>query len=1130
MHATARAAGVTLAGLLLVVAVDRLVEPADLPLILLGNLAGLVAVAFAVRTLWPLRRAPTDRQLARFVEERCPEIEDRIASATAVATGGASPFRELVLEDAAARTRDVDLDRIVATRHVRRSIVRGVVSVASLLAAVALGFGSIDRVARSTWLHAFPYSATLEVDPGDARVATGERLEIRARLAGTFGSPARSLPAVTVTRADGSTEVLAMRAMDGAYHVEILSVADSFTYSVSAATLRSDEYGVTALVPPSVDRIDVTYRYPAFTGLAPRVETDGGDIYAPEGTAVTVTVVADAKVQRGALRMASGEALELRPEGARRWAASFEVRTDDTYRVALVDPDGLASAGDVDYFVRTVLDRPPLIEILRPGGDREITRLEEAVIEARAEDDFGIERFDLMYTVVGRDTRSIDLRTHPRARRATGTHTIYAEDLGVVPGDFISYYVRARDTNASRDARESRSDIFFLEVRPFDREFEEAPSQAGPAADAGEIGDFVRVQKQIIVATWRMDREGPGAARGGDLPAVADAQGELRRAAARAADRMKRRGRATEPGTPAGEAAPDIDAMALAVEAMGEAAAALLAGETGLAIPPEMEALSQLLRVQAEIRRTRVSSPQDNQGAQSAATQAREDLSALFDRELRREQETNYEDRAPAAASNAAEQSEALRRVRELAERQTRLNQEQAELAGTAAALDVEELQRRLERLTREQNELREQMADLERQLAPERRVGPTGQTGHSGEGGGTGVTDGMRRALSALRRRDLSAAADAGQETVGQLSDLERRLGGASGRADRVALGALQLEAQQLADAQRRIASETRQTGVGPSGRDARSRLAEDRDQLARRTETLEEGVGELLRSVTGDAREALTIAAGELEREVPAARMRDLADRLRGVPTPDDRFAGGPDFDEIAAVDDVLADVLHRVARGLRTATDGGSAAARRLAAELGEARRLRLQLDQIERRLEQLAAAGDRPSAEGSEARAARATPDDAADALRGVDPRQDPNGRGPSRSSPESPGAGAPLGALQEQLSQQLAALPELLERVRDARPTIERDLERWAEHWSSGTAPGTDAARQDLSEWASLRDDLRLAIEAFEAAASLERAADDHDGRHHVGADERVPAGYRGLVDQYYRSLTERPPS
>ena len=62
---------------------------------------------------------------------------------------------------------------------------------------------------------------------------------------------------------------------------------------------------------------------------------------------------------------------------------------------------------------------------------------------------------------------------------ATGQHTIYLEDLDVKPGDFVTYYARARDVGRGKPSTETRSDIFFLEVRPFNEEFEAAQSQAG---------------------------------------------------------------------------------------------------------------------------------------------------------------------------------------------------------------------------------------------------------------------------------------------------------------------------------------------------------------------------------------------------------------------------------------------------------------------------------------------------------------------------------------------------------------------------------------------------------------------------------------------------------------------------
>ena len=52
-------------------------------------------------------------------------------------------------------------------------------------------------------------------------------------------------------------------------------------------------------------------------------------------------------------------------------------------------------------------DRPPDVRILRPAADQQITPLEEVAIEARAEDDYGIARFELVYAVAGREPKVV---------------------------------------------------------------------------------------------------------------------------------------------------------------------------------------------------------------------------------------------------------------------------------------------------------------------------------------------------------------------------------------------------------------------------------------------------------------------------------------------------------------------------------------------------------------------------------------------------------------------------------------------------------------------------------------------------------------------------------------------------
>ena len=1122
MRAVARATGAALILLVVVLGTDRLLKPADLSMALLAGLALIAAAAFAAHILLSLRRVPNDRQVARYVEEQCPELEDRLASATDVAGGSRSAFRDLMLSDAAARAREVNLDRVIAGRDIRRSVVRGVGAVAALLIMLALGMGSVGRIVRSAWLYAFPYAATLEVEPGDTRVITGETLHVRAKLTETFGVPARTLPVLIMVNGGGAKQVVEMRQERGVYHVEIPSVDESFTYRVRAATVVSDDFTVTALSVPHVERIDVTYRYPAFTGLEPRVETDSGDIYAPAGTEVALMVHADKPVRAGAIRLESGGSLELRRVGDRRLAVSFEVRHDDSYGVTLVDDDALTNPGDGEYFIRTVFDRTPDIEIRRPGGDREITLLEEVVVEARAADDYGIERFELVFSVVGRNEHAIDLQRGSREPIISGAHTIYAEDLGVSPGDFISYYARARDTNASRYARETRSDIFFLEVRPFDQEFEEARSQSLSAMDVGALGNLAKVQKEIIVATWKLDRQLAAERAVSDLTAVADVQAELRQTAQRVADRIIARGRESTPQT-RGRRALEDEAMAKAVEAMGVAETALLAHDTQIAIPPEMEALNQLLTAQAEVRRKQVALQQGPRGAQLEADRAQEDLSELFDRELRRDQKTNYENRSSAAEAEAEKESDALRKVRELAERQEVLNRAQQELAKQAENLEAQEFERALERLTREQNVLRRNMEDLQREL---HRIQQQGEVGQPVWGRTDEIADRMRRATSELRRRDLSQSARRGQEALERLRDLEQQVGGESSSGQHEALGQLQLEAQQLATAQRHVASETRQSDAGAAGRDARYRLAGQEDGLADRVEAFEGHIEELLPRTANKVQQALTGAREELNRSALSDRMRELADRLRRTASLDATEDSQQEVARIADADDEVASILEQVTEHLRSASPR-NAVNQRLSQELQEAQELRRSLNQITQQLRQMAEASSNQSTEDVDSPTAQDSRGGGAVVEPGADLQLSLDGRPTPHQTKGGMAGHGELSELQAELMRQFQKLPELLERLRREHPMVEQGLENLARHWFSGAAPGTEAFKQDYAAWESLRDDVQLALEQFEAARSRELTQQETDGRLNIGPSDRVPETYRRLVEQYYRSLATR---
>jgi hypothetical protein len=383
-----------------------------------------------------------------------------------------------MVADAARRASGVDPGAVVPRQILRRSGFQAAAAVLLLASVAFVGRGTARQSIDALSLMLFPSRVTLEVRPGNAHVQAGSSVTIEARLVGNRAPVVARLlraegvggPAPADPDAWSGSEMIADAS--GAFKFPLESVAASFRYRVVAGTVTSRAYDITVAHPPRVTRIDVDFAYPPSFGLQPRTEEDGGDIYAPAGTDVRVRIHTDRDAAAGQLALGDGKTVALTPLDSHTLSGALKILEDGSYRVALADREGFRSSGETEYFIRMLEDQPPSVRILRPARDRTVTRLEEVDIEAQAEDDFGIDRLDLVYSVRGGAERVVPLDVPRSAASVTGRHTLYLEDLEVAPGDFVSYYVRARDVPRGKRSSETRSDIFFLELKTFEQEFQ----------------------------------------------------------------------------------------------------------------------------------------------------------------------------------------------------------------------------------------------------------------------------------------------------------------------------------------------------------------------------------------------------------------------------------------------------------------------------------------------------------------------------------------------------------------------------------------------------------------------------------------------------------------------------------
>lgn len=1248
------AAAVVLLGLLTAYAAGRSTHA----LAAVGVVTVIVAFAVAVRALSPARRVPSDAQIARFIEEREPTLDDRLVSAVDVARGGvdAPPpaLASAMLADAGRRAAHVEPATIVSPDLLRRGGFQAAAACFALLAVIVGGRQTARRSFDALSLSVFPARVHLDVQPGNARLQAGTALTVQARLAGNTAPVAAQLLRASsdaeATDAEAWSAIDMPVDADGAFRFTFDALGESFKYRVVAGALRSDVFDVAVVRPPRVTRVDVEYRYPKALGLPPRTEEDSGDIYAPAGTDVTLHIHTDREAASGQMTLGGGQSLPLTNSDPTTLEAALTISGDDSYRLRVANGEGMATPGETEYFIRMLDDRPPDVRVMRPARDKSVTALEEIDIEAEAQDDFGVAALELVYTVRGGSEKVVPFDIPARATTVSGFHTLYLEDLKVKAGDFISYYVRARDLPRGRRASEARSDMFFLEVKPFEQEFTLAQSQGGGGGSGSpQIDDLVNAQKEIIVATWKLDRRAltSGASSEADIRAVGKAEAELKVRVEDVASQFREstmrdpRRRGPTPGAPrAGQTLPEEDAMTAASKAMTQAITALEGLKTKTAMPPELEALNHLLKAQATVKERQVTQ-QTGAGGQGQNRQA-QDLSSLFDKELARQQQTNYETKNSAEQEEKSQDESMLDKIRELAKRQDELLRRQEELARQRQQMTPEQLKRALETLTREQQQLREQAERMARQMGtgtpndpgqqnPNSQKNQNGQQppqpgqqaqsgqqqgqqnqggqsqggqnqsqgqqqanrqGQSGEmrpgqqGGRAGergnamreVSEEMRNAASELSRQDPSQASARGNRALDKLRDLERQMQAGQPNEQRRAIGDMQLEARQLADAQRQLSTELGRVGQGENGKDALRRLAGEQDRLAERAERLQQsmdrqastpppspnGQASGRNGATGEqsanAQKAVGDAAKEMQRQRVAERMQQSAEQLRqasgdaGQPANGDKPSGDKNSGKpqpsssatdtrtpqqsaraAAGAQEEIARSLDRLADRLASANGPSDDQSRKMNDQLARAQELRERMERISRELNRL---GQQSGPEGTQAggqnqgRSPDGKPSPGERESASKQPAQ-PGGQA-GQGQPDQNGSGGDSGEvarLRDEYQKQLQATKDLLnEMQKDEAKKDERtagDGSRGFTYEGQGmvlSAPGTQAFKQDFAKWEELRKQATLALEQAETRLSRQLQDKASKDRLATGIDDRPPASYQQQVDSYFKAL------
>ncbi|MDZ4259616.1 MAG: DUF4175 family protein [Gemmatimonadales bacterium] len=580
----------------------------------------VVWVSIAAATAWwvvrPGLRKVDDARLALYLDEHDPALAQSVLSAVAesrrpVAERLSPSLSRRLITTAAAALDRLELGSVVEqprTRIAGRRIAALLVGTAIAMVLLPSPWRAAARALLLPWGAAAEIPVRrLAVQPGDIEVGRGSGLDLSATVSGFVPTDVKLRMAIEAT---GESFELPMLADSGGtrFAIRLVDLQDDVIYWVEADGMASGRHLITVVERPAVRDLGVQLEYPAYTGMAAESFDPGGDIAAVVGTEVTISARVTMPVRGATIRFDDGTTIPMLLGDSAAPVGRFKVERTGFYTVDLAIDGGGVIAGAVRHLVDALPDRAPLVRITAPGRDTRATAVEEVAIAVSADDDYGVRSLELVYTVNGgAEQRASLLRGAPAGTvEPRAVHTLFLEELPLVAGDLVSYHAVAVDGGGNT----AQSDLYFLEVRPFSRNYRQAEAGEGGGGGGGgggaeTPGELTTRQRDLVVATFNALRDSattPPARAREDQTTIAIAQGKLRSDVAGLTTRMVSRGISELDSTfVVIRAALDSAAVAmtLAEDALGR-------GAVRAATPAQQRALQQLQRADAAYREVEV--------------------------------------------------------------------------------------------------------------------------------------------------------------------------------------------------------------------------------------------------------------------------------------------------------------------------------------------------------------------------------------------------------------------------------------------------------------------------------------------------------------------------------------------
>lgn len=776
--------------------------------------AGVVATGVWIRSRY-LATSRTD--VARRIEQTFPDLNARLLAALEqapdVATGRMNVLQLQVVSEAIHHSRINDWTDAVSANQMKSAFLRQVFAFAAFIAvcfaSVQFGSNTASALHSSTVPRTSRDSTTVTVEPGNTELERGSSLLVLARFSGTVPADVQ----VIWKQGDDAEQrtSLAKSLDDPVFATRLPAIQNDLSYSIDYDGRQTEPFRITVYDLPTLVRADLFLQFPGYTGQASKTLEDAFEATVVEGTDVTIRCRTNKSLSSAKLIATDDSAMEL--IASTTDPTQYEVRFVPTKRMRLKlelsDSSGRKNRDSEEFRIDVVPNLAPDLKLAFPGKDLKVSPLEEISIEASAIDDFEILEAGIVFQVAANEPVTTPLgQSLAGGKQHKLTCLQRLEDFRTQPDELVSYYLYAIDHGPDGERRQTTSDVFFAEVRPFDEIYRQIDQQSAievqsPQKPPDSLGKLIELQRQIVVATWNtsrsLQREWSNKVDE-ELATILDSQKEAIEKLASIRETM------SQP-----QLQPILssisDAMETARREIERTRTEKRLAEIRPAVAAERSAYQGLLKLRSK----------EHYLKQSKGNGSGQDNEEKPDLELKRSENRYESEKAGVKKEESNVNKEALAildRLKDLARRQDGLNQQMKELESqmrqTKDAAERDEIERQLKRLREEQQQLLHDADELRNRLNKSTQPEMVAETKNQLEQTRQRMVDTAEK----LREGQISQALNAGTRAERELKQMhdDFRQTTAAQFADE--MRTLRDQSRQLVERERQLGQQLQQLG----------------------------------------------------------------------------------------------------------------------------------------------------------------------------------------------------------------------------------------------------------------------------------------------------------------------------